>query len=264
MAQTGRPGLTVLQKKELWRRWRDGQSLSEIGRALDNRLAGSIYGVIKARGGFGPPERRRSRLALGLTEREEISRGVARGEPARQIAGRLGRATSTVTRELTRHGGRRAYRAARADDRAWDRGRRPKLCRLATNGPLGCSEPPGGVRPASSDARRRSSGGHRRWPHAQPVRAVRCSQSCSRRNVRRVRRSRTASRLLCRRRRVLRSKHRPGKLWDRPPRSNGQWHPGCRIEYSRLLAHRPSRTRWVPGPASGRLRLDTSAAAARR
>ena len=102
MAQMGRPGLTVLQKKELWRRWRDAQSLSESGRALDNPLAGSIYGVIKARGGFGRPERRRSRLALGLAEREEISRGVTRSEPARQIAGRLGRAKSTVTRELTR------------------------------------------------------------------------------------------------------------------------------------------------------------------
>jgi len=133
MAQIGRPGLTAAQKRELWQRWREGQSLSEIGRALDNRHAGSIYGVIKATGGFGPVERRRSRLSLGLAEREEISRGVARGEPARQIAARLGRAASTVTRELSRHGGRRAYRAARADDRAWDRSRRPKLCRLAIN-----------------------------------------------------------------------------------------------------------------------------------
>ena len=133
MAQIGRPGLTPLQKRELWRRWRDGQSLSEIGRALENRLAGSIYGVVKAHGGFSPPERRRSRLALTLAEREEISRGAARGDPARRIAGRLGRATSTVTRELSRHGGRTTYRAARADERAWARSRRPKPCRLATH-----------------------------------------------------------------------------------------------------------------------------------
>jgi hypothetical protein len=84
MAQMGRPGLTPLQKRELWRRWRDGQSLSEIGHALDNRLAGSIYGVVKAQGGISPVDRRRSRLALTLAEREEISRGAARGDPARQ------------------------------------------------------------------------------------------------------------------------------------------------------------------------------------
>jgi IS30 family transposase len=106
--------------------------LSEIGRAL-GKHAGSIYGVVKAKGGFTPTERQRSRLALTLAEREEISRGVARGEPATQIAGRLGRPTSTVTRELARNGGRSSYRAARAEDRAWERTRRPKPCRLAVN-----------------------------------------------------------------------------------------------------------------------------------
>lgn len=103
MAQLGRPGLTAAGKKEMWRRWREGQSLSEIGRAL-GKGAGSIHGTIKLRGGFSPPARKRSRLALTLSEREEISRGVARGDPACRIARRLGRSTSTVTREVARHG----------------------------------------------------------------------------------------------------------------------------------------------------------------
>jgi IS30 family transposase len=68
-----------------------------------------------------------------MHEREEISRGVAAGESARAVAARLGRAPSSITRELARNGGRSAYRASRADDRAWDRARRPKACRLATN-----------------------------------------------------------------------------------------------------------------------------------
>jgi IS30 family transposase len=104
----------------------------DIGRAL-GKHAGSIFGVVKAKGGFTPPERRRHRLALTLADREEISRGVARGESAAAIAGRIGRAISTVTRELDRNGGRPRYRAAKADEQAWDRARRPKPCRLAAN-----------------------------------------------------------------------------------------------------------------------------------
>jgi len=68
---------------------------------------------------------------LSLNEREEISRGLAAGRSLRSIAGRLGRAPSTVSREVARHGGRRRYRATRADDRAWRRARRPKPCKLA-------------------------------------------------------------------------------------------------------------------------------------
>jgi IS30 family transposase len=78
-----------------------------------------------------PCERRRSRLALTLVEREEISRGVAAGESARAIAARLGRSPSTVTRELNRHHGRRGYRAGEADQRTWESARRPQLCKLA-------------------------------------------------------------------------------------------------------------------------------------
>lgn len=135
MAQMGRPGLSAAQKAELWQRWKQGQSLSEIGRAL-GKHAGSIHGVVASNGGFIPPIRRRSRWALTLAEREEISRGLAAGGSIRQIAAKLGRAPSTISREIHRHGGAHRYRASEADMRAWDRARRPKRCRLATQPPL--------------------------------------------------------------------------------------------------------------------------------
>ena len=118
------------ERRELWERWKQGESVSEIGRALD-RAPGTIHTTIRHYGGVAPPERRRSRLALTLQEREEISRGIAAGDSARGIAGRLRRSPSTVTRELDRHGGRRRYRAAEADRRAWERARRPQRCKLA-------------------------------------------------------------------------------------------------------------------------------------
>jgi IS30 family transposase len=132
MAQMGRPGLSTAQKAELWRRWKDGQSLSDIGRAL-GKHAGSVHGVVSANGGIIPTARRRSRLALTLAEREEISRGIAADSSVREIAAMLGRAPSTVSREIERHGGRDKYRAADADCRAWDQAKRPKQCLLATN-----------------------------------------------------------------------------------------------------------------------------------
>lgn len=131
MAQMGRPGLSAAQKAELWQRWKQGQSLSEIGRAL-GKHAGSIHGVVVSNGGFVPPLRRRSRWALTLAEREEISRGLATRRTIRQIAAQLGRAPSTISREIHRHGGAHRYRASEADQHAWDRARRPKRCRLAT------------------------------------------------------------------------------------------------------------------------------------
>lgn len=130
MAQRGRPGLSPEQKRELWRRWKAGESLSEIGRAL-GRQAGSIHGVVEANGGYVPTPRRRSARVLSLAEREEISRGLAEGLSLRTIARRSRRATSTISREIARHGGRNRYRAIRADDRAWQRARRPKPCKLS-------------------------------------------------------------------------------------------------------------------------------------
>jgi len=131
MGQLGRPGLSAVQKAELWQRWKQGQSLSDIGRAL-GKHAGSIHGVVSSNGGFTPAVRRRSRWSLTLAEREEISRGMATQLSIRQIAASLGRAPSTVSREIARHGGLCAYRATAADARAWERARRPKPCRLAT------------------------------------------------------------------------------------------------------------------------------------
>ena len=135
MAHMGRPGLSAAQKADLWQRWKQGQSLSEIGRAL-GKHAGSIHGVLSSNGGFIPPVRKRSRWALTLAEREEISRGLATDASIRQIAATLGRAPSTVSREIRRHGGAHMYRAAEADTQAWTHSRRPKPCRLATSPPL--------------------------------------------------------------------------------------------------------------------------------
>jgi IS30 family transposase len=132
VARIGRPGLSDAQKREVWRRWKDGQSLSEIGRAL-GKVPGSIHGVIAANGGYAPAQRTRAAVALTLAEREEISRGLAADESFRTIAVRLGRHPSTISREVGRHGGRKKYRAAVADERAWDNARRPKLCLLQRN-----------------------------------------------------------------------------------------------------------------------------------
>lgn len=132
MGHMGRPGLSAAQKADLWQRWKQGQSLSEIGRAL-SKHAGSIHGVLSSNGGFTPPVRRRSRWALTLAEREEISRGLAMACSIWQIAATLGRAPSTVSREIHRHGGALTYRAAEADTQAWAHTRRPKPCRLATS-----------------------------------------------------------------------------------------------------------------------------------
>jgi IS30 family transposase len=130
MEQVRRSRLTTEQQLELWRRWRAGESLHEIARAFGRR-ASSIRGMIAAHGGYVPAARRRAPRVLSLGEREEISRGLAAGASLRLIARRLGRAPSTVSREVARHGGRRRYRALRADERAWRRARRPKPCKLA-------------------------------------------------------------------------------------------------------------------------------------
>src|SRR5713226_9555779 len=115
----GRPGLSAAQKRELWQRWKAGQSLSEIGRALGKQAA-SIHGVVSANGGFVPRTRTRRISALMLFEREEVSRGLAGGHSLRTIATSLRRAPSTVSREVAGCGGPRRYRAAPADERAWE------------------------------------------------------------------------------------------------------------------------------------------------
>jgi len=123
---------TPAERRELWERWKAGESVSDIARALD-RAPGTIHCTLREHGGVAPAERRRAARALRLTEREEISRGIAAGESARHLARRLGRAPSTVAREIARNGGRSRYRAASADERAWRIARRPQLCKIATN-----------------------------------------------------------------------------------------------------------------------------------
>lgn len=122
--------LTRAQYADLWRRWRSGQTLSDIARALD-RPPGSVFGFVAATGGISPRTRRRSSRALSLDEREEISRSLCQGLSLRAIAVKVSRSPSTVTREVARNGGRRRYRAATADARAESEARRPKLCKLA-------------------------------------------------------------------------------------------------------------------------------------
>src|SRR3954462_2611131 len=104
VANLGRPGLSAARKKELWDKWKAGESISDIARALE-KPPSSIHRVLKATGGIAPPQRRRSRWALTLTEREEISRGLAAGDSMRAIALRLGRPASSVSREVDRNGG---------------------------------------------------------------------------------------------------------------------------------------------------------------
>ena len=132
MSQQKRSRLSPTQKTDIWRRWKAGQSLHEIGRAY-GKPHPSIRGVLLPRGGIPPIARRRSRLALTFVEREDLSRGIAAGSSLREIAKHLDRAVSTVSREVSRHGGRPAYRAHQADDRAWDSALRPKRCLLAGN-----------------------------------------------------------------------------------------------------------------------------------
>ncbi len=126
---------TDKQKSEMWDRWQRGESLSSIGRVFD-RASSSIYPHLALTGGIRPPNRTRSRLALTLVEREEISRGLVAGRSLRSIARSLRRSPSTISREVRRNGGRQAYRAARSDQRAWDCARRPKSCKLSFNEPL--------------------------------------------------------------------------------------------------------------------------------
>jgi IS30 family transposase len=123
---------TETDKALMWDRWQKGESLNLIARHF-GRSHSSIQGVLARTGGIRPAPRRRSRLALTLAEREEISRGVVTGHSLRSIAATLGRAPSTLSREIRRNGGRRRYRANQADQSAWDRAHRAKTCKLAAN-----------------------------------------------------------------------------------------------------------------------------------
>src|SRR5271169_2489026 len=132
MTQAKYVELSAAQRTELWRRWKAGESLHRIGRALD-RPHTSIHCLLSHHGGIAPAVRQRALLALTLREREEISRGLASGSSMREIAKGLERAVSTVSREVARHGGHPAYRASPADGEAWQSALRPKRCLLSVN-----------------------------------------------------------------------------------------------------------------------------------
>lgn len=130
MREGRRFGFSAEQKADIWRRWKLGESLQEIGRAF-HKDHGSIQFMLSRYGGIAPAVRQRSQRTLTLDEREEISRGIASGSSIREIAKGLGRPASTVSREVVRNGGRSVYRASDADQRAWRSALRPKTCRLA-------------------------------------------------------------------------------------------------------------------------------------
>jgi IS30 family transposase len=126
---------TDSERAVVWQRWGEGALYPDIGKEL-GRAAQTVAYLIMRHGGISPPQRHRSARVLSLGEREEISRGVVGGESMRDIASRLKRAPSTISREIHRHGGASEYRAQVADAEAWDRARRPKVCRLAKHGRL--------------------------------------------------------------------------------------------------------------------------------
>src|SRR6202047_1665560 len=130
MAQKRRWKLSAEQRSDLWKRWKAGESLHAIGRALGKEHH-VIHFLLARHGGIAPPVRRRCLRALTLAEREDISRGIASGLSIREIAKGLERAVSTVSREVARHGGRPLYRANEADHQAWESAFRPKRCLLA-------------------------------------------------------------------------------------------------------------------------------------
>ena len=133
MSNRKRRHYTETEKTEMWDRWRKGESLSEIGRAFGTQGHSSIQGIFSKSGGIRPAERRRSARSLSLSEREEISRGLVAGRTFGSIASDLGRAPSTISREIRRNRGRRHYRAHEADEAAWERAKRPKTCKLVQN-----------------------------------------------------------------------------------------------------------------------------------
>jgi len=132
MKQRPRIYYSEAQKAQMWARWKEGWTMHQIAQLFD-RGHSSIHRIIAESSGIQPPQRRRSQLALTLVEREEISRALVTGHSIRSIAARIGRAPSTVSREIKRNGGQASYRASQADSAACERAHRPKRCKLAQN-----------------------------------------------------------------------------------------------------------------------------------
>ena len=162
MKQRRRIYYSAAQRSEIWDRWQAGEPMSSIGRRFD-RESSSVFSVISPTGGIRPPDRCRAKQALSLSEREEISRWLSMRCSLRSIARHLGRSPSTVSREVQRNGGADRYRAAGSDQAAWDRARRPKLCKLAKTHISGGTSKAGVTRddlsqPVHSGARRAEKG----------------------------------------------------------------------------------------------------------
>ena len=135
MARKSNLRYTDEMRSYIWDRYKAGDSVWSIARSFD-RSSSSVHGYLSRTGGIRPPARKRSNRCLSLGEREEISRGLVAGLSIREIASDLGRAPSTVSREINRNGGPERYRATSADQNAWDRAQRPKPCKLVLNRPL--------------------------------------------------------------------------------------------------------------------------------
>lgn len=117
----------------MWERWKQGDGMHKIAGLFGRKHHTSVQRIFSSCGGIRPTKRKRARIALTMAEREEISRGLARKLSLRDIAKKLGRAPSTICREVNRNGGVKSYRANKADKMAWKRALRPKACNLSGN-----------------------------------------------------------------------------------------------------------------------------------
>ena len=128
----GRKGFTKEIEDWVWELCSEGHNDSEIARRLGLERRRVTRHLARC-GGIRPKRPgRRSERCMGLDEREEISRGIAREESDRAIGRRLGRHHTTIGREIRRCGGRRRYRAHFAEQEAWHRARRPKPTKLGS------------------------------------------------------------------------------------------------------------------------------------
>ncbi len=121
--------LAEAAKDAIWVLRAEGVSEAEIGRRLGLPKR-TVSKYLQRVGGIRPRSRRRPERCLTSVEREEISRGIARGESARAIGRVLGRSHTTISREINRCGGRGRYRAHAAERSAWERARRPRPSKL--------------------------------------------------------------------------------------------------------------------------------------
>jgi hypothetical protein len=135
MKDLSKRGLDYIEKKKVWRLWRSGKTLSEIGLTV-YRHAGSIFGVLKANGGISPVQRKRRYSFLTLQDRESISRGLASGDSVTGIARLIMKSPSTVSREINRNGGSVKYCAIAADKHALKKALRPKSYKLQKSRPI--------------------------------------------------------------------------------------------------------------------------------